>query len=211
MARTGNWPPKNESLTEAKSSNKTFKVNLKDHKWKTAEFSVDGLSITPETVEYDDITLFLDGTEYDGSIATWAGRNLSASEIFEQTINSYLRNDSSDYEGFGAEWKAFDVIKNTAEYENGVCTQLPFVDVEDVKYYSLDLATNNYLFYTHDDELAVYDLDGGLVTDYEVFYMSALKDELKDIADGKTQCLYIDEYTKEWLESDEGKEFMEED
>ena len=187
---------------------KTFTINLKDAAWNRAEFSVEGLEVNDKAIEFDDITLYLDGNEYDGHISTWAGRNLSAGDIFESCINSYLRNAKFHFE-FEKEWGVFDIIKNTARYENGVCVYLPCVEFGDVEYRTLDLATDNYLFYINDGDFFLFYKDGDLITDYECFYMSALYDELKLIENGETNCLYMSDTLKEWLESEDGKEWLD--
>lgn len=169
-------------------------------------FDVENLSVTGEDVVYDDILLYIDGELYNQSAETWAGHKLSDGEIFESVLNAYLRNDTSNYQSFDAGWNVVDALFENMQYDGKVVTVLPVVEFDEVVLYGLNMETTDFKFYTHDDSFKVFDANGGLVTDYENFFMSAMYEEYEDIMNGKTECLYITPDVEEYL-SEEYEEY----
>ena len=191
--------------------NKKFSVNLTNNaKMKNIVFTVEGLEIKRGEINCEVPTVLIDGNEYSDEYSTWSGTTLNNYDLFEDMLNLYLREDTYSVESFGDEWFIFDVIKNKIVRENGVIVAFPFVDYGTVGMYELELATTDYRFYSHFDDCLVLDKDGGVITDYESFYTSALYDELALIKKGETECLYIDSYLKEWCDSEEGQSVIDE-
>lgn len=172
--------------------------SLKDGK--DCYFDVENLSVTGEDVVYDDILLYIDGELYDQSAETWAGHKLSDSDIFNQVINAYLRNDS-EYYSFTSDWNIFDAFLADSEYVGNIPIELPQLFFDSVDMYTLDLATTDFRFYlTESGDFLALNKNGGIVTDYENFYLSALYEEIEDILNGTTECLYMSEELKEYVD-----------
>jgi hypothetical protein len=176
--------------------------SLKDGK--DCYFDVDGLYVTDNAISWDNVKLYIDYAPYDSSFETWSGSKLSDDDVFEQTINAYIRNDTSDYKSFGNEWSVFDPLFLNMNYDSSknLMLTLPVIEFDEVVLYNLDMATPDYTFYSHNDSFKVFDANGGLVTDYENFFMSAMYEEYEDIINGKTECLYITPEVEEYLSED---------
>lgn len=171
-------------------------------------FDVEDLSVTEDELVFDEVILYINDEPYDGSSETWAGHKMSDDDIFEQVVNAYIRNDSTDYTGFGNDWSVFDPILSNIEYDNGsnIAITLPVVEFNEIVVYELNMATTGFRFYNYDDEFLVLDSNGGVVTDYESFYASAIFEEYEYIMNGKTECLYITPDVEEYL-SEEYEEY----
>lgn len=179
-------------------------------------FIIEGLTISDaiasnsqweEDITYDNVELYLNNERYNGAW-TWAGNNLTAEDIFEQCINAYIRGDKSDYKPFGSEWDVFSPIKKLIEYDdNGLIIKLPVVSGGKVKFYNLDLATPHSKFYSSDDLLFILlDADGGIVTDTEAFYESAMQEDICLIIKGEAECLFKGSGIDRMIESFGGNE-----
>jgi len=164
-------------------------------KWKTGKFVIDDLQVVGEgddvEVNYDDIQLYLDDKLYKGGISTFSSNSLSVDELFESVLNSYLRNNTSEYKSFGDEWSVFSKIMNMARVGGaGLVLDLPVYDGFNIVMYGLNFAVPGRRYYSHDDEFMVLDDNGGIVTDYEVFYTEAFEEDLYDVLTGNTKALY---------------------
>lgn len=164
-------------------------------KWKTGEFVFDDIQVVGEgddvNVQYDNIKLYLDGKLYKGGIKTFHSNSVSADELFESVLNSYLRNNTGEYKSFGNEWSIFSkIMKKTKANKSGLITKLPVYDGFDVVVYELQLATPDHRYYAHDDEFMMLDNSGEIITDYEFFYIQAFEADLYECLKGDTECLY---------------------
>ena len=163
-------------------------------RWKIGKFVFEDIQIVGEsddvTVDYDDIELYLDGKLYEGGIATFRSNSLSVDELFENVLNSYLRNNTGEYKSFGKEWNIFDKIMKKAKTENGLVIKLPVYDGFNICMYELQLATPEHRFYAYFDMCMMLDVDGEIITDYENFYMEAFDEDLVACLKGEVECLY---------------------
>ena len=167
---------------------------------KDCYFDVDDLNMTSEDITYDDINLYIDGSLYDGESTTWSGRRLKPSDFFNQVINAYLRNDSESY-SFDSDWSIFDSMLQDSDYVGNIPIELPQLFLDSVDMYTLDLATTDFRFYlTESGDFLALNKNGGLVTDYENFYLPALYEEIEEILNGTTECLYMSEELKEYID-----------
>ena len=188
----------------------TFTFTTNGGTWKTGTFDVDNISVIGSgdqyDIEYDDITLTLDGEIYEGGISSFRSNSLSADELFSSVVNAYLRGDKSNYTSFTGDWDIFDEVKSLEGWEGNIQTKLPVYDGFEVKQYELDLATPEYRYYSHDDEFLMLDKNGDVVTDMENFYYEGLCDDLVHILRGETECLYKNEYNINAIMEDYGGE-----
>jgi hypothetical protein len=183
-------------------------------KWKTGKFVFDDLQIVGADddveVEYNDIQLYLDDKLYEGGINTWSTDNLSADALFEDVLNSYLRNNTGEFKSFGPEWSVFSEILDMTEKDGDLVMKLPVYNMG-FHLYELDLATPDTRYYSYDDNFIVLDNNGEIITDYEEFYSEAMIQDLRDIITGKTKCLYMGYNPKAWIEECGGEQgFLEE-
>lgn len=178
-------------------------------KWKTGKFVIDDLQVVGEgddvEVEYDDIQLYLDDKLYEGGINTWSTNDVSADWLFENTLNSYLRNNTSEYKNFGEGWSIFSQLLDMTEKEGDLITKLPVYDFG-IQLYELDMATPENRYYSHDDSFIMLDNNGEIVTDYEEFYSEAMLRDIYDILTGTTECLYMGYNPKEMIKEYGGEE-----
>jgi len=187
-----------------------FRVDVKGARMNKMVFEIEDLEITETEILGTVTSVFFDDEEYKGGFTTWAGRNLDNADLFESMINAYLRNDTSHGEVFGENWSIFDTLKIGVKEENGIEIELPYVSCGTIEKYELELATDNYRCYDHYDEFLVLENDGNILTDYECFYTTILFDELSAIQRGETKCLYINPELKEWVDSEEGQNEIDE-
>lgn len=177
--------------------------------WKSGKFVIDNLRVVGEgddlEVDYDDIQLYLDGELYEGGISTWSTNDVSADWLFENTLNSYLRNNAAEYSNFGEGWNIFSQILDMTEKEGDLITKLPVYDFG-VNLYELELATPENRYYSYGDSFLVLDNESKIVTDYEEFYSEAMLQDLYDILTGKTECLYMGYDPKAIIEEYGGEE-----
>ena len=181
-----------------------FSFTLADGKiWKTGTFTVDNLSIEDTdgdfNVEYDDISLKVDGKPYDGSAQTWAGRVLDVEELFDSVLSSYIIQDG-DYISFSDEWSIFTKMDKYKKYENGLLMQFPVYDAR-LYLYKLEMATPDHRYYACDDMYRLYDKDGDLLTDMENFYVEALDEDIAAIQNGTLECLYMSPDVELYIEN----------
>lgn len=188
----------------------TFTFTINSGKWKTGTFDVDNISVIGSgdqyDIEYDDITLTLDGEVYEGGISSFRSNSLSADELFSSVVNAYLRGDKSNYTSFTGDWNIFDEVKSLEEWEGNIQIKLPVYDGFEVKQYELDLATPEYRYYSHDDEFLMLDKNGDVITDMENFYYDGLCSDLVHIIRGEIECLYKNEYNINAIMEDYGGE-----
>ena len=179
--------------------------------WKTGKFVFDDIQVVGEgddvNVQYDNIKLYLDGKLYEGGIKTFHSNSVSADELFESVLNSYLRNNTGEYTSFGKEWSIFSkIMKKTKANKSGLVTKLPVYDGFVVVVYDLQLATQDHRYYAHDDEFMMLDNSGEIITDYEFFYTQAFEEDLFACLKGETKCLYQGYDTKAIIEEYGGAE-----
>ena len=169
-------------------------------------FDVNGLSVSRSEITYDSIALYINDTPYDGSYETWSGNKLSDDDIFDQVVNAYIRNDSTDYSSFGNEWSVIDPILKNMDYDSNldIAITLPVIEFDEVSMYHLDMATTEFRFYSHEDSFLLLNDNGGVVTDYENFFMTAMEEEYEKISNGSTECLYINPDVEEYLAEEFG-------
>ena len=184
-------------------------------KWQTGKFVFDDIQIIGEgddvSVQYDDIELYLDDQLYEGGISTFHSNSLSADELFESVLNSYLRNNTGEYRNFDPEWSIFSQIMDMTEKQGDLIMKLPVCELDEIVMYELQLATPERRYYCHNDSFMVLDNSGEIVTDYENFYSEAMIEDLCDILTGKTECLYMGYDPKEWIKEYGGEDaFLEE-
>lgn len=160
------------------------------------------LGMDPAGFSYCSVLLTLDDHTYDYSLFTWAGTSLSTEELFESVLNAYLRDDTKSYIAFGKNWKKYFGSYRAQNY-GGLA--LPVARDGKIRLFELQLETENYKFYHLDEDneyLALYVKDNSILTTSEPFYMSALCEELEDIARGDTSCKYIHILTR-WYAKNE--------
>lgn len=184
-------------------------------KWQTGKFVFDDIQIIGEgddvSVQYDDIELYLDDQLYEGGISTFHSNSLSADELFESVLNSYLRNNTGEYRNFGPEWSIFSQIMDMTEKQGDLIIKLPVCELDEIVMYELQLATPERRYYSHNDSFMVLDNSGEIVTDYENFYSEAMIEDLCDILTDKIECLYMGYDPKEWIKEYGGEAaFLEE-
>ena len=188
----------------------TFTFTTNGGTWKTGTFDVDNISVIGSgdqyDIEYDDITLTLDGELYEGGISSFHSNSLSDDELFSSVVNAYLRGDKSNYTSFTGDWNIFDEVKSLEEWEGNIQIKLPVYDGFEVKQYELDLATPEYRYYSYQDEFLMLDKNGDVITDMENFYYEGLCDDLVHILRGETECLYKNEYNINALMEEYGGE-----
>ena len=188
----------------------TFTFTTNGGTWKTGTFDVDNISVIGSgdqyDIEYDDITLTLDGELYEGAISSFHSNSLSDDELFSSVVNAYLRGDKSNYTSFTGDWNIFDEVKSLEEWEGNIQIKLPVYDGFEVKQYELDLATPEYRYYSYQDEFLMLDKNGDVITDMENFYYEGLCDDLVHILRGETECLYKNEYNINALMEEYGGE-----
>ena len=188
----------------------TFTFTTNGGKWKTGTFDVDNISVIGSgdqyDIEYDDITLTLDGEVYEGGISSFHSNSLSADELFSSVVNAYLRGNASNYTSFTGDWSIFDEVKSLEEWQGDIQTKLPVYDGFEVKQYALDLATPEFRYYSYDDEFLMLDKNGNVVTDSEAFYYEGLCDDIARVLTGKVECLYKNDYNIDAIIEDYGGE-----
>lgn len=179
-------------------------------KWKTGKFVFDDIQIVGEgddvSVQYNDIELYLDGKLYDGDISTFSSNSLSADELFESVLNSYIRNNRGEFAKFGPEWSIFSKIMDMTEKQGDLIMKLPVCKVDDIVLYELELATPDNTYYSYGDSFMVLDKSGEVVTDYEEFYSEAMMEDIYNILTGKTTCLYMGYSPKEMIKECGGED-----
>lgn len=162
-------------------------------------------------VDYDDVKLFLSSddsiSEYEGGITSWHSNNMSASEIFESVLNSYLRGDNTSTAPYGDSWGFFNCISELRSVENYLLVKFPQISVGRIDMYSLQLAVSGRNYYSHEDEFMMLDDDNAIVTDYECFYSNAMGEDLADIIQKKLDCIYMGNDAKCWIEA-EGEDYI---
>ena len=123
-----------------------------DAKWQSGKFIIDNLRIVGEgddlEVDYDDIHLYLDDKLYEGGISTWYTNSVSTDWLFENVLNSYLRNNTAEYSNFGGDWGIFNQILDMTEKEGDLIIKLPVYD-SGVNLYELELATPENRYYSY--------------------------------------------------------------
>ena len=188
-----------------------FTFNTKKAQFKTGEIHIENLEFVGEgegmEITWDDMDLYLDGKKYEGrGISTWAIPNVSANFLFDSILNSYLRDNKSEYTNFEG-FEVFKPIKDLKEYnKDGILVKLPVCEYGGVVLYQLSLQTPYARYYHNYDSFILLDNDGEVLTDMECFYNSAMVDDLVDILKGKLSCLYKSKDTDDWIEDFGGKE-----
>jgi hypothetical protein len=190
----------------------TFKF-FEDSKYKTGKFDIDELKIIGSgedtDIEYDDIKFYIDGKLYDGDRTTWAGQRLSASDIFEQVLSAYLREETNDYKNFEG-FEIFKQMESLKEWKDDLLVKFPYYDYG-LRIYELDLATPASKYYHSGDMFLVLNNNNEIVTDMECFYESAFYEDLCDILKDEVKCLYKDESVDRMIKELGGPEkFLEE-
>ena len=158
-------------------------------------FEVDNLRVSKNTLDYDTVTLYIDGEVYDPytkKLTNWAGTYGDSVTLFEFVLNAYLRDDNTDFQ-FNDDWKKFDTFKSMATVENGLVTLLPQYDGFDVIFYELDLATDEFKYYMQNDSFMLLDKNNSIVTDEEFFFTQAYDEDTAAILKGEKKALYTGE------------------
>lgn len=177
----------------------TFEFNPDRAQWRKGKFEIDELKIIGDAedlnIKYDNIKFYLDNELYRGGINTWAYNDVSTDFLFNSVLNSYLRNNTAEFDRFGEEWSMFNDIKNLTQIEDGYITKLPVCDASDIdeyeiKMYELDLAVNDYFYYSYNDECMILDTKGEIITDMEHLYFNSLVEDVCDIIKGKITKYY---------------------
>lgn len=190
-------------------------VSHDDEDWSEGMFALTNPVISGSgedlKVDYDDVKLFLtsdDGiNEYEGGITSWHSNNMSASEIFESVLNSYLRGDNTGTSPYGDSWAFFNRITELRLVENYLLVKFPQISVGSIDMYSLQLAVSGRNYYSHEDEFMMLDDDNAIVTNYECFYSNAMGEDLADIIQKKLDCIYMGNDAKCWIKA-EGEDYI---
>ena len=184
-----------------------FNFNEDKAQFKTGRFEIENLEVVNDDIYYDDIKVFLDGELYKGSIKTWAGFNVSPHYMFDSIINAFLRNDKALYKDFQG-FDAFKPLEKLREYDkNELMLRFPAYE-NGIGSYNLDLATPEARYYINDDGpyFLLLDPEGGILTDMECFFESALYADLCDVLKNKTKCLYKSKNIDLIIKENGGKE-----
>lgn len=185
----------------------SFKFN-ENSNWKNGKFIINELKIINGEIEYDSLKLYLDNKEYEGGISTFTTNNVSADWLFENILNSYLRDDP-DYQSFSDEWKIFKDMENKKEYQDDLLIKFPEYDYGKLKIFELQLATKNHLYYQTFEECKLLTRDYNIMTDMECFFTGALWEDLAEILLEKQKPLYINDGMKSYM-NDYKKDILEE-
>ena len=186
---------------------------LEDNKYKTGKFEIDNLQIIGSgedtEIEYDDIKFYEEGKLYDGERSTWSGQRLSASNIFEQVLSAYLREETNDYMNFEG-FEIFKQMESLKEWKDDLLVKFPVYDYR-LSIYELDLATPTARYYHSADMFLVLNNNNEIVTDMECFYESAFYEDLCAILKDEIKCIYKDESVDRMIKEFGGPEkFLEE-
>jgi len=186
---------------------------FEDSKYKTGKFDIDELKIIGSgedtDIEYDDIKFYIDGKLYDGDRTTWAGQRLSASDIFEQVLSAYLREETNEYKNFEG-FEIFKQMESLKEWKDDLLVKFPYYDYG-LRIYELDLATPASKYYHSGDMFLVLNNNNEIVTDMECFYESAFYEDVCAILKDEVKCLYKDESVDRMIKELGGPEkFLEE-
>lgn len=128
-------------------------------------------------IEYENLAIMevVDGTEVPFTMTsyTWFGHKLTEEDAIADVISRYSRNETAAQHGFELIFLC-DSIKNTIDiYRNNIALNH---DGRDIPYrifngpfcntYELSLATNDFLYYHHDEEILMLDTEtGGVISD----------------------------------------------
>ena len=192
-----------------------FEFNPEVAKWKKGQFNIIDLQMIGSgedlEIEYEDIKLYLDDVLYTGGIDTFTQNNVSVDWLFENVLNSYLRNNTAEYDNFDEGWEEFRKISDMKEDDGKFITKLPVYDYG-VKLYELQLVTssngNTYFYYTYNDECMILDQNGDVVTNIDSFYFDSFVEDLVAIfkKDEEITCLYKSEDTINWIVGEGGEQ-----
>lgn len=173
-----------------------------DKQYKNGRFEIDNLEIVGKgeglDIRYDDINLYLDGKLYDGHLVTWGGCRLSASDIFEQVLSAYLREDHSDYSEFKG-FEIFEKFEALKEYKDNLLVKFPVYNFS-VDMYKLELATPESRYYSCGDRFLLLDENNGIVTDMECWFETAIAEDICSVLKGERECLYKSENVDSMIE-----------
>lgn len=186
---------------------------FENNKYKIGKFDIDELKIIGSgedtDIEYDDIKFYIDGQLYDGERTTWAGQRLSTSDIFEQVLSAYLREETNEYKNFEG-FEIFKQMESLKEWKDDLLVKFPYYGYG-LRIYELDLATPASKYYHSGDMFLVLNNNNEIVTDMECFYESAFYEDLCDILKDEVKCLYKDESVDRMIKELGGPEkFLEE-
>lgn len=187
----------------------TFDFNTDKAQWKKGRFEIDELEIMGDDedldIEYDDIKFYIDDKLYEGGISTWAEDNVSTDFLFESVLNSYLRNNTSEFDKFGDEWSIFSKIKNLTVEDDGLIIKLPRYDYG-LQLFELDLAIPGFRYYSYNDYCMLLNEEGEILTNMENFYFDSLVEDICKVLKEETKCLYKSENVDYMIKEAGGKE-----
>lgn len=187
----------------------TFEFNTDKAQWKKGRFEINNLEIIGNDknldIEYDDIKFYIDDKLYNGEISTWAKNNVSTDFLFESVLNSYLRNNTSEFDKFGDEWSIFSKIKNLTIEDNGLIIKLPKYDYG-LQLFELDLAIPGFRYYSYNDYCMLLNEEGEILTNIENFYFDSLVEDICKVLKEEIKCLYKSENIDYMIKNMGGKE-----
>lgn len=174
----------------------TFTITLQDKSvWR---FEVEEFSIEEDEFIADNVKLFIDGKPYNNEKETWSGVKLDDYDLFEQTLNAYLRKDTEVE--YSDDWSIFTQLISKREYKDNLIVRLPILEYGVIQMVDLVLATPTLRYYQSGDIYRVYRPNGELVTDYEWAFMNALDSDVEEIKEGTLKVLYVTPEMQEYID-----------